>query len=139
MDDDADVFAGFASAEIQLIAVPERDAAIKGAGFVLAQIRLILSELGCALRAGFGEHEIELELDVFVLVDRGQAGASLTFSRRRARDHAIVDLPPALRRIGRWRRRRGRRSRRAGAAASAAADRRPTRKILPVEQRLPGT
>ena len=100
MDDDADVFAGFAAAQVQLVAVTKRDAAVERAGFILAQIRLVLSELGCALRPRFGEHEIELEFDVFVFVDRGQAGASLTFRRRRARDHAVFNLPPALCRIG---------------------------------------
>src|SRR5439155_26114398 len=66
--DDADVFAGLAASDIELIAVPQVDAAVERACLVLAEIRLLLTELRRALGPCFGQHEIELELYVLELV-----------------------------------------------------------------------
>src|SRR5712692_6593590 len=82
VDDDADELAGFAAPDIHLIAGAQIDAAVVKARFVFAGIRLMRTdELGGALGAVLGEHEVELQLDVLELRLRHQTAASLTWIR----------------------------------------------------------
>src|SRR6476646_3200921 len=109
MHDDPDVLAGFAASEIQLITVAKIDAAVGDARQVLAQV-LLWSHLARArvhllaeLRRAFHvwrlvELVVELELEIVELVSRGQCAAAAAVRYWRAREHAILDGPPALRR-----------------------------------------
>src|SRR5437867_1991625 len=98
--DDPDVFAGLATPEIELIAIPQVDAAVERARLVLAEIRLLVTELRRALGPRFGQHEIELELDVLELVSRRETAASLARRGRHAGNHAVLGLPASVLGIG---------------------------------------
>src|SRR5204862_6910078 len=67
VDDDADELTGLPSADIDLIAGAEGDAAVVRARLVDAGVQLIRAAFGRALRAMFREREIELEPEILEL------------------------------------------------------------------------
>ena len=98
--DDADIFAGLAAPEIELIAIPQVDAAVERARLVLAEIRLFVSQLRRAPGPRFGQHEVKFELDILELVKRRQAAASLARHGRHAGNHAVLGPPTSVLGIG---------------------------------------
>src|SRR4029079_1667306 len=119
VDDDADVFHRFATADVHLIAGAERDAAVVRAGLVDACVRLLRSgALRRALGAVLRELEVQLESEVLELFvgDEASAPAALTPDQ-----DAVLDLPVRRRRIG----------------TTASRGDRPSRQVLAVEKRLP--
>src|SRR5262245_50696426 len=80
---DADELSGFATPKVHLIAGPQRHAAV---------VRAVGTR---AVRGGrlLGEHEIELQLEVFESRLRNQTPTSLTRSGLSAHDDAILDFP----------------------------------------------
>ena len=143
--DDADILAGFAPPEIELIAIAKRHAAVERARLVFAEICLRVAEFRRAFGARFGQHEVELELDIPELLDCRQAATALPLGGRHARNHAALDFPASVFGVGRrrrewWRwRLNGSCTSPAGrtSAAAPACEDCPAGEILAVEERSP--
>src|SRR5206468_9269565 len=128
MYDDADEFTGFAASDVHLVAGAQIHAAVVEARLVLAGVRLVgPDDFRGAARAVFGQHEVELELDILELRLRDEAAAALTRRRLAADDDAVLHCPTHVGRVLRrraWRR-----------PATCGND--PAAKVVAVEQRLP--
>src|SRR5262245_23249655 len=113
VDDDANELSGLATPEVHLIAGPQRHAAV---------VRAFRAR---AVRGGrlFGEHEVQLQLDVFVLRPRNQTPTFLTRSGLSANDDAVLYFPAGV----------------GGAQGRTAAARSdgPASEVLAIEERLP--
>ena len=105
--DDADELTGLAPSDVDLVAGAERHAAVVEAGLVLAGVLLLLADqFSRALRPGLGEHELEVEIEVLVLLVGDEAAAAGPLA---ANEHPVLQLPLRRRRRRRVPRRRVRR------------------------------
>src|ERR1043166_6777776 len=112
VNDDTNELSGLATPEVHLIAIPQIHAAVVRAGGTRA------------VRGGrlLGEHEIELQFDIFEFRLRNETPTSLTRSGLSANDDAILNFPTGL-----------------GGAQGRTAARRdsPAGEVLAIEERLP--
>src|SRR4030095_13153029 len=91
---------GFTPSDVHLVAGAQIHAAVVEARLVLAGVRLVgPDDFRGAARAVFGQHEVELELDILELGLRNQAAAALTRSRLAADDDAVLHRPTHVGRI----------------------------------------
>src|SRR5205809_2795098 len=112
VNDDANELAGRATAGVHLVAVPKIHAAVVRAGVTRAA------------RGGrlLGEHEVELQFDIFEFPLRNETPPSLTRTGLSANDDAVLHFPTGL-----------------GGTQGRTAARRdsPAGEVLAIEERLP--